>query len=56
MLIFITLLIAFIVGVIAIVIAGGIGISIAILSCGDVLIGIILLTLLYKRHCKNSKD
>lgn len=56
MFIFITLLITFVAGIILLPILGGIGIGIAILSCGDIIVWLILVALLYKRHRNRSKD
>ena len=56
MLKFITLLIGLVVGLIAIVVVGGIGIGVTILAFGDVIVGVILLVLMIKKSKKKSRS
>ena len=56
MLKFIALLIGLVIGLIAIVVVGGIGIGVTILAFGDVIVGVILLVLMIKKSKKKSRS
>ena len=56
MLKFITLLIGLVIGLIAIVVVGGIGIGVTILAFGDAIVGVILLVLMVKKSKKKSRS
>lgn len=56
MLKFIALLIGLVVGLIAIVVVGGIGIGVTILAFGDAIIGVILLVLMCKKSKQKSRS
>lgn len=56
MLKFIALLIGLVIGLIAIVVVGGIGIGVTILAFGDAIVGVILLVLMIKKSKKNSRS
>ena len=56
MLKFIALLIGLVIGLIAIVVVGGIGIGVTILAFGDVIVGAILLVLMVKKSKKKSRS
>ena len=56
MLKFIALLIGLVVGLIAIVVVGGIGIGVTILAFGDAIVGVILLVKINKKSKKKSRS
>ena len=56
MLKFIALLIGLVVGLIAIVVVGGIGIGVTILAFGDVIVGVVLLVLMIKKSKQKSRS
>ena len=56
MLKFIALLIGLVIGLIAIVVVGGIGIGVTILAFGDVIVGVILLVLMIKKSKQKSRS
>ena len=56
MLKFIALLIGLVVGLIAIVVVGGIGIGVAVVAFGDVIVGVILLVLMCKKSKQKSRS
>ena len=56
MLKFIALLIGLVIGLIAIVVVGGIGIGVTILAFGDAIVGLILLVLMIKKAKKKSRS
>jgi len=56
MLKFIALLIGLVVGLVAIVVVGGIGIGVAVVAFGDVIVGVILLVLMCKKSKQKSRS
>lgn len=56
MLKFIALLIGLVIGLIAIVVVGGIGIGVTILAFGDAIVGTILLVLMIKKSKNKSRS
>ena len=56
MLKFIALFIGLVIGLIAIVVVGGIGIGVTILAFGDAIVGVILLVLMIKKSKNKSRS
>lgn len=56
MVMFVLLLIAFVVGAVVIASIGGIGIGLAVVGFGDVIVSIIILILLGKNRKKGTRD
>lgn len=56
MITFVLLLIALVVGAVVIVSIGGIGVGLAVVGFGDMIVGIIILILLGKNRKKETRD
>lgn len=56
MLKFIALLIGLVAGLVAIVVVGGIGIGVAVVTFGDAIVGVILIVLMCKKSKQKSRS